>query len=103
MPERLRRARSGLLRRSNYLVVGNARLTQSASAGRILGARWDCELRPQGRLAASGPAAGEKGLDDALFLGFYLVRAVELIVVARGFSRCTRHKDVPRLACAFNA
>jgi len=42
----------------------------------------------QGHLSASGPAAGEKGLDDALFLGFYLVRAVELIVAARGFSRC---------------
>src|SRR5215475_9194989 len=56
-----------------------------------------------GRRAASGLAAGEKGIDDALFLGFYLVRAVELIVSARGFSRCTRHKDAPRFACAFNA
>ena len=57
----------------------------------------------QGRSAASDPAAGEKGIDDPLFLGFYLVRAVELIVAARGFGRRTRHKDAPRFACAFNA
>jgi transposase len=57
----------------------------------------------QGRPAASDPAAGEKGIDDALFLGFYLVWAVELILSARGFSRCTRNKDAPRFARAFNA
>src|SRR5215468_9225011 len=61
-----------------------------------------CRLK-RVRPASSEPAAGEKGIDDALFLGFYLVRAVELIVSARGFSRCTGHKDAPRFACAFNA
>lgn len=63
--------------------------------------RRDCGLTRNGT-GASGPTAGEKGFDDALLLGFYLVRTVELIVAARGFSRCTRHEDAPRLACTFD-
>lgn len=77
------------MHRSNYL-VGERRADTRSAAGTATDA--------QGRPTASDPAAGEKGIDDALFLGFYLVRTVELIISAGGFSRCTRHKDAPRFA-----